>query len=189
MPAKTTKAPTPKAATTTAKAVEPEKEMTVEVAEPVTRKKVFKDDDRIPCMSITAGKYVAVGDKSGEVYRWLTDGDTVDVKYSDLLAAVRMRKPMVFKPRVVVEDEDFLADHKELQELYDSLYSADDLKAILQLSPAEMKKVVPNLPDGVKDSLKTLAIKAIDEGRLDSVQRVRVLDDIFGTDMLLKLTS
>lgn len=162
--------------------VEPSKPKLVE-------KKKFQDDDKIPCMSITAGKYVWVGPKSDDVYRWISDGDVVDVRYNDLVAAVRGRKPMVFKPRVVIQDDDFLAEYPDIQKLYDSMYSKEDLYAILQLAPNEMRRIIPQLPDGVKDSLKTLAVKAIDDGRLDSVQRVRVIDDIFGTDILLKLTS
>ena len=165
--------------------VEPE---VAEVKKPVEKKK-FKDDDKIPCMSITAGKYVCVGLKSDDVYRWHSDGDVVDVRYNDLVAAVRAKKAMVFKPRVVIQDEDFIAEYPEVQKLYDSMYSKEDLFAILQLTPAEMRKIIPQLPDGVKESLKTIAVKAIDDGRLDSVQRVRVLDEIFRTDMLLKLTS
>ena len=162
--------------------VEPSKPRPVE-------KKKFQDNDKIPCMSITAGKYVWVGPKSDDVYRWISDGDVVDVRYSDLVAAVRGRKPMVFKPRVVIQDDDFLAEYPDIQKLYDSMYSKEDLYAILQLAPNEMRRIIPQLPDGVKDSLKTLAVKAIDDGRLDSVQRVRVIDDIFGTDILLKLTT
>ena len=189
MPAKKTTA----TAKTTTKTATPKKEPAVEVeiekSEPIIEKKQFKDDDKIQCMSITAGKYVFVGDKSGEVYRWLSDGDVVDVRYSDLVAAVRAKKPIIFKPRVIIEDEDFIAEYPAIQELYDSLYSPEDLFAICQMSPSDIRRIVPQLPDGVKESLKTIAVKAIDDGKLDSVQRVRALDQIFGTDMLLKLTT
>lgn len=181
-----------RAKTTTPK-VEPEVKVESEVVEAskskTVEKKSFKDDDKIPCVSITAGKYVWVGLKSDDVYRWHTDGDVVDVRYNDLVAAVRAKKPIVFKPRVVIQDEDFIAEYPEIQKLYDSMYSKEDLFAILQLTPSEMRRIIPLLPDGVKDSLKTIAVKAIDDGKLDSVQRVRVLDEIFRTDMLLKLTS
>ena len=173
--------------TATKQKVDPKVE--AEKVEPIVEKKKFRDDDKIQCMSITAGKYVYVGDRSNDVYRWLSDGDVIDVRYSDLVAAVRARKPIVFKPRVVIQDDDFIAEYPEIQKLYDSMYSKEDLFAILQLAPEEMRRIIPQLPEGVKESLKTIAVKAIDDGRLDSVQRVRVLDQIFGTDMLLKLTS
>lgn len=159
-------------------------------AAPVVKEaKKFSDRDAIPCMSITSGKYVFVGDKSGDIYRWLTDGDVLDVRVDDLIAAIRTKRPLIFKPRVVIQDDDFVANYPNVIEVYDSLYSKEDLSQILSMKPDEMRKVIPSLPDGAKDSLKTMAIKAIDEGRLDSVQRVRVLDQIFGTDMLLKLTN
>lgn len=151
--------------------------------------KEFKDNDHIPCFSITAGEYLFVGDKSGDLYTWLADGDVVDVRYDDLVAAIRMRRPAIFKPRFVIQDDDFLAKYPDIQKLYDSLYSPEDLRSILTLPANRMATVINGLPDGAKESLKSMALSEIENGNLDSAQRVRVLDQIYGTDMLIKLTN
>ena len=52
-----------------------------------------------------------------------------------------------------------------------------------------MKKSIASLPEGAKDSIKTIAATMVDNGTLDSVRKVKVLDEIFGTEMLLKITS
>ena len=52
-----------------------------------------------------------------------------------------------------------------------------------------MEKTILKLPVGAQDSIKTIAATMVDNGTLDSIQRVKVIDKIFGTEMLLKLTS
>ena len=65
----------------------------------------------------------------------------------------------------------------------------NDLTKILSLDARKMIEVIKQLPDGAKDAIKSMAINAIENGRLDSVARVRALDPYFGTDMLLKLAN
>ena len=166
-----------------------EKPKTEEKPVAVAKKKQYQDNDKIPCFSITTGEYLYVGEKSGDLYTWLTDGDVVDVRYDDLVAAIRTKRPAIFKPRFIIQDEEFVTQYPEIQEIYDSLYSPEDLRQILELPPERLMNVIHGLPDGAKESLKYMAVKAIDEGSLDSVARVRVLDQIYGTDMLLKLAN
>lgn len=152
-------------------------------------KRTFADNDWVYCTSITPGEYLFEGPKSKTVYSWIDAGVTEPMRYDDLSSAVRTRKPCVFKPRIIIQDEEFLVDYPELQRLYDSLYSKDDLTKILELDAGQMISVIKQLPDGAKDALKTMAVNAIETGRLDSVARVRALDQYFGTDMLLKLAN
>jgi hypothetical protein len=89
----------------------------------------------------------------------------------------------------VIQDEEFLEDYPEIQRLYESMYSKEDLTKILALDPQRMTEVIKALPDGAKDAIKYLAVEAIENGTLDSVGRVRALDQIYGTDLLLKLAN
>lgn len=181
---------TTKATTTTAK--KPAVEKPVEEKAPVEskpEKKVYKDTDLIDCRSITPGELLEIGEKTQEVYDWLSEGDVVGVAYKDLVAAIKMKKAIVYMPRFVIEDDDFLACYPDIQELYDSMYSKDNLRDILKLQPTRMREVIENLPEGAKDALKTVIVQDIENGSFDSVQRIRIIDQIFGTDMLLKLTT
>lgn len=176
------------ASTTTEKEVAIVEEISTEKVEtPV--KKVFKDNDPIRCTSVTSGKLIMIGLKTQQRYVWLDTGDYLDVDYTDVIAAVRTRSPYIMKPRFVVDDEDFIKQNKDLQKLYDSLYSKDDLTKILQLPADKMAEVIKKLPDGVQETIKSIAVTAIENGSLDSIQRVKVIDEIFGTQMLIKMTS
>lgn len=156
---------------------------------PVSNKKKFKPEDLIPCVSITPGEMFIIGKKSEKLYSFADIDDVVEIEFRDLDNMARTKDSMMMKPRYVVQDEDFVALHPILDDIYSGLNTTQDLKDILKLAPSKMVKVIESLPVGAKDALKTIAVTMIDEGTLDSVQRIKELDKIFGTEMLLKLTS
>lgn len=155
---------------------------------PRSVKKVYNSDDPIPTTSVTAGLLIMEGLKSGILYRWVEAGDTVDVEYADIMAAIRSNSNYIYKPRFVIEDEDVYKDNKKIVEMYNNLYSKNDLKKILTLPPTEMKKIISQLPEGVKSSIKTMAVSAISNGELDSINTIKTLDEIFDTQMLVKMS-
>jgi hypothetical protein len=55
------------------------------------------------------------------------------------------------------------------------------------MTPAEIKKTVTTLPKGARDSLKTIVSTAIANGTLDSVNKIKVFDEIFETEMVQTL--
>lgn len=161
----------------------------VETTEVKAEKKKFKPTDMIPCVSITPGEMFYIGMKSGTLYTFAGIDDIVEIEFRDLDYAARSKDTMMYKPRFIVQDKDFIVLHDSLDKIYSSLHTVGDLKNILKLSPEQMKKVITSLPEGAKDSIKTIAATMVDNGTLDSVKRVKVLDEVFGTEMLLKVTS
>ena len=65
------------------------------------------------------------------------------------------------------------------------MYTVRDLRDVLRMPVGQMKTVVKSLPDGAKESLKTLAATMINNGSLDSIQKVKALDEIFDTKLML----
>ena len=164
---------------------EVKKEPKVNAVEP----KVFKDSDVIRCVSITSGGLYMVGAKSNDLYSWSDIGDVVEVEYRDLISAVRTRDSLVYYPRFIIDDPEFLKQHSAVQDVYNELYTPEDIKSVINMSPVSMKSAIAKMPAGAQDALKGMAMTMIDNGELDSVQRVKVLDEFFGTQMLLKLTN
>ena len=93
------------------------------------------------------------------------------------------------KANELIDDDDFIVKYQDLKKLYDSMYAKENLKDILKLPANQMKNIVDSLPDGIKDTLKSLAVTCIETGEIDSVRIIKAIDEIFGTQMLLKLTS
>jgi len=152
-------------------------------------KKEYKDGDKIPCVSITVGGLNFVGDKSGDLYQWTNLGDVVDVEYRDLVSAVRSHSIFVYEPRFVIQDEDFLAQHDDILVRYGQLYTPQDIEQVLAMPAPQLEKTLKKMPVGAQNAVRDLAVRKIDSGELDSVQRVKVIDSFFGTELVLKLTQ
>lgn len=185
--------------TTTTKKVEPVVEAvetsvvkTVEASEPVveqvTKKKEYDETTPILCTSITCGELRMEGIKSGIQYTWLDRSDSTEVEYQDLVAAIRVAKMQVMSPCFIIEDEEFVERYPKLKEIYGGLYSVGDLRKIItDLDAQSMKLTIMNLPEGAKNSVKNIAATMVQNGQFDdlSIAKIKVLDEIYGTNLLL----
>lgn len=161
-----------------------EEEVQTATKEKAERK--YSDTEGIRCRSIAPGKLYMTGIKSRIVYRWANDGDVVEVEYQDLVAAVRSNTSYITKPFLIIEDEDFVNKFPQVAKIYETLYSIGDLRSVLlDLRPNEMKATILSLPAGAQDSIKHLASQMISNGMLDSVQKIKILDQIYGTELML----
>lgn len=180
----TTTTTTRKRTTTKAKAPAVEKQAD-KVEAPVKTKRTFKDNDGIVCRSIVYGGLFMEGPKTHMIYEWVDYGDNTQVEYADLAAAVRVKSPFVFSPLFIVEDEDFVEEFSQLKKFYTENYTVQDLENILQHPVDKMETEVSVLPKSAKDSLKVIAASAITDGVLDSVKKIKVLDELLGTNLSL----
>ena len=159
-----------------------------EVVEKVKKKepKKYEATDGIPCRSITSGGLYMEGIKSRILYEWSDDGDVTEVEYQDIVAAIRSNVSYINKPYFIIEDEEIIAQFPQLNKIYASMYSIKDLRDVLtETTPSAMKATILSLPDGAKESIKNIASQMISKGTLDSVQKIKILDEIFNTELML----
>lgn len=151
-----------------------------------TQKHEFAPDEGIPCVSITTGELIVIGEKSGISYDWLGRGDVVEVEYQDLVAAIRMGKACIKEPYFIIQSDDFLARYPQVKEIYGGMYTFGDLrKVITDLDTQSMKLTIESLPSGARESIRSIASTMIQNGQLDSVSKIKMLDEIYGTDFML----
>ena len=170
--------------------IEQENEAVNEVVEetPVKEKKQkkFEATEGIPCRSITSGGLYMEGIKSHIVYEWADNGDVTEVEYQDLVAAIRSNVSYISKPYFVIEDKEVLEQFPQVKKRYESMYSIRDLRDVLTDLPVQtMKATILSLPEGARESIKHLASQMISNGSLDSVQKIKTLDEIYGTELML----
>ncbi len=180
----TTKAKTtPKKTTTAKKPVEKVevKETVVKEKEPV--KKTFKQSEGILCRSVCNGTVIMEGIRSSMPYQWSGYGDEVEVEYRDLVAAAREKNGYLMNPWLIVLDDDFLAEFPFLADIYAKQYSNNDLADVLRLSVPQMLDEIEKMPTNVKKTLEGMAATWINDGRLDSVKKIKALDEILGTNL------
>lgn len=154
-----------------------------------TKVKKFAKTTLIPCRSICTGVLYVEGPNSKNDYMWWDFGDVQDVQYQDLDAYVKRHATCVYKPQFIIEDDDYIAQNPDIKAVYDSMYTTSDLREILNLPVSQMKKAIMELPLGAKEAIRGLAPTMIENKKLDSIEKIRVLDEIFGTQLILTVAQ
>lgn len=154
-----------------------------------TKVKKFAKTTLIPCRSICTGVLYVEGPNSKNDYMWWDFGDIQDVQYQDLDAYVKRHATCVYKPQFIIEDDDYIAQNPDIKAVYDSMYTTSDLREILNLPVSQMKKTIMELPLGAKEAIRGLAPTMIENKKLDSIEKIRVLDEIFGTQLILTVAQ
>lgn len=147
------------------------------------KKKKFEQTDLIMCRSAVTGGLFLEGAKTKQVYQWNDYGDETEVEYRDLVAEVRAKSKFIYSPWLIVEDEDFVNEFPQLKSFYSEFLSVKDIKEILNLPLSQMARKISELPAGTKDTLRSIASSMVASGAIDSVAKIKKLDEIFETDM------
>lgn len=158
-----------------------------EVKEPVKEARTFKDTDLIQCLCVFPGSVGMTGKRTKNVYMWEDMGVVEYVEYQDLRSEVLNKKsPYIYKPLIIIEDEDFLEQNPTLSEMYKDIYTPEEIiDKISELTPEGVKKFVNSLPSGIKGNVKNIATTMMRDGTLYDIRKIRVLDNIFETDLEL----
>lgn len=164
-----------------------EVELPAPKAEPVKKntKKTFAKDELIPCRSVTPGMLLYNGAKSGIPYSWTSAGDLSYIEYQDLLAAMVSRSDYIYDPLFIIEDEDVINDPKwiEVKRLYESTDEMADVMEIINLPLNRFRKTLNESPRGVRNAVKAKVASLISAGEFDSINKIKIIDEICGTDM------
>ena len=88
-------------------------------------------------------------------------------------------------PYIVIDDEELLeqAHWQQLKKLYDKTFVLDDIESIIELPTIDFKKVFNELPAGSKRSVMLVASDMVKDGRLDSINKVSIIDEACGTNL------
>ena len=151
----------------------------------------FNEKDLIPCKSVTSGGLSFIG-ASGKKYRFSDYGAVEYVEFGDLRreAQVVNSTNYLYYPRFIVIDPEFVEQFPKLEEFYSQFYTDEgDFDKILDLPKNQMKEAIEKLPKGCKEALKGIVATKLDDGVLDSVQKIKMLDEVLGTNMLLMLAN
>lgn len=145
----------------------------------------YAPGDMIPCRSLTYGELLLTGTKSKLLYSWANYNDVTEVEFQDLQALKSTRSSYLFKPRFVIEDEE-LAEQwsKDLGTMYKQIVNVD-VEDLFKLSPSQFKTKLKNAPKGVQQAVKNIAGEKILNGTLDSLAKIKAIDEILGTDLKL----
>ena len=145
----------------------------------------YEPDELITCRSLTYGELLLTGKKSKLLYTWANYGDTTEVEYQDLQALKSTKSTYLYRPRIVIEDEELVEQWgKEFVDMYKNIVDVD-VEDMFKLPLAQFKSKLKNSPRGVKQAVKNIAGEKILNGTLDSLKKIAAIDEILGTDLKL----
>lgn len=146
--------------------------------------KKFEPSESIPCRSVTYGELVLMGYKSKLLYTWANTGDVAYVEYQDLQALQSRKSRFLTEPLFVIEDEDLVSQWSSmLKPIYDKI-DEEDLEQILKLPASKLKAKLKASPEGVQKSIKSMAAAKIASGEFDSINKIKAIDEVLGTELL-----
>lgn len=160
-----------------------------EVKKPVAKTpRKYAPDDLIPCRSVTYGELLLSAPKSKLMYVWANYNDVTEVEFQDLQALKSTRSNYLFRPRIVIEDEELVEQwSKDFKDMYNKIIHVD-VEEIFDLPLGKFKTALKNAPKGVQQAVKNIAGEKIMNGSLDSLAKIKAIDDILGTDLKLYLS-
>ena len=155
--------------------------------EPVKAARKFAPSDLITCRSITYGELLLTGTKSKLLYSWANYGDTTEVEFQDLQALKSTRSSYLYRPRIIIEDEELAEQwEKDFGEMYKNIVDVD-VEDLFKLPINQFKARLKKAPKGVQQAVKNIAGEMIMNGSLDSLAKIKAIDEILGTDLKLYL--
>lgn len=147
--------------------------------------KKYEQNELIPCRSLIQGTLLLPGKQSNILYRWEGYGDIREVEYRDLYSLKSSHSAYIYDPCFQIEDDELLEDPRwsDIKALYETLYSSEDISEILSLSPSQFRKVLTQVPKGLKNAIKIEVSTRLENGTFDSIQKLRAVDEICGTEL------
>lgn len=164
------------------------KTTTNKTEEPVEKKEVrkFAPDDLIECRSVCYGELFLPGRKSDVLYRWGNYGDVCEIEYQELRTLRSIKSGYLFKPLFVIEDEELREQWADVDEIYQKLMKVD-MDKFFSLPIAQFKSKIKSLPESYYATLRNMAADKILSGELDSIAKIRALDELIGSELMLYL--
>lgn len=170
----------------------PRKKAAVDTAQPVdvtevNTKKEYQPYDLIPCESLVNGTLYYLSPKSNQMYEWANNGDIRDVSYEDLLSMKQSHSQILYRPCIMVKDPDLLAQPRwrDIDTLYKGydIISLADAEKIIGLDVNSLKKALEKLNPAMRIVICDTAADMIEKGTLDSIQKIKTIDEICGTEL------
>lgn len=161
----------------------PAKEVSKATPAPAAEPRQFNQNDLILCRSVTAG-WLGVSGKSGQYYVFENFGDECEIEYQDLFALKSRRSNYIYAPLFVIEDEELLENPrwKDVAQFYDEKVFSEDIDEVLNLPVSSFKKALEALPKGLAKALQVKVAEKIEDGSFDSLSKIKIIDEVYGTD-------
>ncbi len=164
--------------------------------EKVTKAKerlVLKDTDEVVVRSNVFGELIYINDRTGDQIVWENYGDEQVLSAKDI-RDMKAKQQSFFKEGwiSIIDSSCVNFDEYTLKDVYDALqigryYAEDlvgfDLDTVFTLSEDALRKKVANMSNTVKRTVIIRANDKIKDGSLDSIKKVKLLEEVLGCEL------
>ena len=154
----------------------------------------FPDHVMIAVQSNTYGELIYVNQRTGARVSWQEIGDVQPVPMGELRDMRNTQRGFFSNNRIFivgVEDEDYCDASPEdvykalmVTQYYKDVIDPNNVNAIFNLDPNELRIRLNRMSDGAKTNFVVAANEAIRRGRLDSLKKIRVIEECLGCELI-----
>lgn len=169
----------------------------VKVDTVVKDKKKLKLDDNVSILvaSNIFGELIYVNHKTGDKYTWETMGDVQSLYVSDIRAMKSNQRKFLEENWIVITGIADTSDEYEnvdLTEIYEALQISNyykeflcpsNLNDVFNWSVDEIRNKVSKMPTSTKETIAIRANELIKAGIIDSISKVKVLEEVIGCEL------
>lgn len=131
------------------------------------------------------GQLIYKSRKTGEVWRWDAFGEEQDMELSELRNAKSSAKAF-FENNWFMIDDPAVIEYLGVRQYYKHTVSVDDFESLFEMSPAELEKVLTNMPQGQKTSVAYRARELVAQNGIDSMKTIAVLEKCLGIELVAR---
>lgn len=152
--------------------------------EKTARKRVAKidRDEQVEVMNITNGNLVYQSTKTGMEVLFEDFGDKEWLEVGELLTMRSSQRKFLNEPWILIMDEE-VVNYLGLDKLYDKMIDPEKIDSVFKMPVPKFKEVIEDAPRGIAELIVSRARQKIEDGSLDSVSKIRVLNDKFDIDL------
>ena len=142
----------------------------------------------IPVMSGVHGILTYSSKKTfGYTVDWDDYGAVEYVEYGELLSMRNTQRSFFEKNWIFIQDTDEYSATDiyaalAVEKYYKNIIVGEDLDSLFSMTPDEIKETISTLSDGVKQNIASIAKSKIESGKLDSINRIKALEESIGLD-------
>lgn len=154
-----------------------------EIKEEEPKRKVVVDKNRlIPVMNITNHTLVYQSRKTGAEWSWGLYGDTEYIEMQELLTMRSSQRRFLDEPWILIMDDEAVS-YLGLEKMYDKMVHPDNIDSVFNMGRDQFKEVLDTAPKGIAQLIVSRAKAKVDDGTLDSVQKIKAINEKFGTHL------
>jgi hypothetical protein len=155
-------------------------------AKPIPIKRIkqaeFDRHELVPVMNITSGGLTYVSKRTGTEVRFERYGDIEYLEVGELLTMKSSARRFLEEPWLLILDEE-IANYLGLDKLYTRLISPQNVDEIFTFDLDHYQNVIESAPLGYAQLIISRAKKQIQDGTLDSVSKIKILEDKFKVEL------